>query len=106
MTTSVVLDHLVGSLVGTATNDVGSSTTLDRDSILADVLEPDKLKVAGTETVDTLLLVGTNDDVAKSGAVLKNKDSILLAYVMSVTRRLLSYLEAKRTYHPRSDRST
>lgn len=106
VTTSVVLDYLVGSLVGTATDDVGSSTTLERDSILADVLEPDKLKVAGTETVDTLLLVGTNDNVAKSGAVLKNKDSILLTYVMLVSPGLSNYLEAKRTYHPRSDRST
>lgn len=100
MTTSVVLDHLVGSLVGTATDDVGSSTTLDRDSILADILEPDKLKVTGAETVDTLLLVGADNDVAKSGTVLENEDSILLTYKTLVNRRLLSHVVENRNIPP------
>ena len=100
MTTSVVLDHFVGSLVGTATNDVGSSTTLDRDSILTNILEPDELKVAGTETVDTLLLVGTDDDVAKSGTVLKNKNSILLTYGMLVSPELSSHAGSWRNIPP------
>jgi hypothetical protein len=106
VTTSVVLDHLVGSLVGTATDDVGSSTTLKRDSILANILEPDELKVTGAETVDTLLLVGADDDVSKSGAVLKNKDCILLTCRMLVSRGLSNRAGKRETYRLRSDRST
>ena len=106
VTASVVLDHFVGSLVGTATDDVGSSTTLKRDSILTNVLEPDELKVTSTETVDTLLLVGTDDDVAKSGTVLENKDCILLTCRMLVSRGLSNRARKRETYHPRSDRST
>lgn len=78
MTASVVLDELVGTLVGTASNDVGSSTALDSDGILADILKPDKLEVTGTKTVNTLLLVGTNDDVTKGSAILKDENSVLL----------------------------
>lgn len=78
MTTSVVLDDLVGSLVGTASNDVGSSTTLDSDGILADVLEPDELEVTSAKAVNTLLLVGTNNDVTKGSAILKDENSVLL----------------------------
>jgi hypothetical protein len=77
--TSVVLDDLVGRLVGTAANDVGGAAALDANGILADVLEPDELEVAGALAVDALLLVGTNDDIAEGGAVLKNEDSVLLA---------------------------
>jgi hypothetical protein len=78
VTASVVLDDLVGSLVGTASDDVGSSTTLDSDGILADVLEPDKLKVASAKAVNTFLLVGTNNDVTKGSAILKDENSVLL----------------------------
>ncbi|KAI6749367.1 hypothetical protein HG530_015206 [Fusarium avenaceum] len=78
VTASVVLDELVGSLVGTASNDVGSSTTLDSDGILADVLKPDELEVTGTKAVNALLLVGTNDDIAKGSTILEDEDSILL----------------------------
>jgi hypothetical protein len=73
-----VLDDLVGSLVGTASDDVGSSTTLDSDSILADVLEPDELEVTSAKAVNTLLLVGTNNDVTKGSAILKDENSVLL----------------------------
>ena len=79
VTAAVVLDDLVGGLVSTAANDVGNSAALDGDGILADVLEPDKLEVAGAQAVDTLLLVGTDDNVAESSAILKDEDSIIRA---------------------------
>lgn len=79
MAASIVLDNLISSLISTATNDVGSSTTLNRDSILANILKPDKLKVASTKTVHTLLLVRTNDNITKSSTIFKNEHSVFLA---------------------------
>lgn len=79
MTASVVLDNLIGSLISTTTNDIGSSTTLNRDSILTNILKPDKLKVTSTKTVHALLLVRTNDNVAKSGTVFEDEHGVLLA---------------------------
>lgn len=78
VTAAVVLDELVGALEGTTADDVGNTVTLDGDGILADILEPDELEVARSLAVDTLALVGTDDDVAESGAVLEDKDSVLL----------------------------
>ena len=80
MAATVVLDDLVGGMVSTAANDVGSAVTLDGDSVLADVLEPDKLESAGAQAVDTLTLVGANDDVAKGSALLEDEDGISLTY--------------------------
>ena len=74
-----MLDNFIGSLISTATNNVGSSTTLDRDSILTNILKPDKLKVTSTKTVNTLLLVRTDDNVTKSSSVFENEHSVLLA---------------------------
>lgn len=80
MATTVVLNDLVGSLIGTSANDVGGSVTLDRDGVLANVLEPDKLEVAGSETVDTFLLVLADDDVTKSGTLLENENGVSLTW--------------------------
>lgn len=77
--TTVVLDDLVVGTESATTNNVGNTVALDRDGVLADVLEPDKLKVARALAVNTLLLVGTNDNVAQSGAILENEDGVLLA---------------------------
>lgn len=86
--TSVMLDDLIRGMVGTTTNDVGSSITLDGNGILADILEPDKFEVAAALAVDTLTLVGTNNDVLQRSAIFKNKDSVLLAcYVVSASHR-------------------
>lgn len=63
MATSVVLDDLIRGMVGTTANDVGSSITLDGNSILTDILEPDKLEVTAALAVNTLALVSTNNDV-------------------------------------------
>lgn len=78
--TAVVLNDLVLGAVSTATNDVGSSGSLDGDSVLADLLEPNELQVAAAQAVDTLLLVGTDDDVLQGSAVLEDEDGIGLAY--------------------------
>lgn len=70
MAASVVLNDLVGSVVGTATNDVLGAVTLEGDGVLANVLEPDVLEVAGAQAVDSLALVGADDDVSQGGAIL------------------------------------
>ena len=76
MSASVVLDDLVCGVESTTADDVGSTITLDGDGILADVLEPDKLQRARAQAVNTLTLVGTDDDVAESGTLLEDKDSV------------------------------
>lgn len=81
MAAAVVLNDLVRGLIGTSANDVGGSVALDRDGVLADILEPDELEVAGSETVDTFLLVLADDNVTKSGALLENKDGVSLTWV-------------------------
>lgn len=79
MSTSIVLDDLIRSLVCAAANDVCSSRTFDGDCIFADIFKPDELKVAGTFAVDAFLLVGADDDIAKSRAVLENEDRVCFA---------------------------
>lgn len=51
--------HLVSCTVCTAANDVDNTIALGRDGVLAHILKPDELQVAGTEAVDTLALVRT-----------------------------------------------
>lgn len=46
MTTAVMLNDFISSLVGATSDDVGCAAALDRDGILADVLEPDEFKSA------------------------------------------------------------
>lgn len=75
-TTAVVLDDLVTRAVSTTTDDVGGAVALDRDGVLADVLEPDILKGARTLAVDTLGLVRTNDDILQGGTILKDEDGV------------------------------
>ena len=59
-----MLDDLVVGVLSTTSNDVGGSRGLPQgDGILADILEPDVVDVARTLAVDTLSLVGTDDDV-------------------------------------------
>jgi hypothetical protein len=52
--------------------------TYDSDSILADVLEPDKLQGTGTLTVDTLLLILSDDDVLQGSARPEDEDGIVV----------------------------
>lgn len=78
-TTAIVLNNLVRSAIRAATNDVRSTIALDRDGVLADVLEPDKLERAGAQAVNALHLVGADDDVLERGALLQDKDGIGLA---------------------------
>jgi len=78
-----VLDNLVAGVVRTTTNDPGllsSLVILDRDSVLADILEPDELEGAGTITVHALGLVLADDDVAQGGAGAEEEDSISVTY--------------------------
>lgn len=80
-TASVVLDYLIRSVVGTTADDPGLSSglvVLDRDGILADVLEPDELEGAVAVAVDTLSLVLANNGVLQSTAGLDVKDRVLV----------------------------
>lgn len=74
-----MLNDLVTCAVSATSDDVGGAITLDGDSVLADVLEPDVLEGARALAVDTLGLVLTDDDVLKSGALLEHEDGISLS---------------------------
>lgn len=80
MAATVVLNNLIRGLIGSSADNVGGSVTLDRDGVLADILEPDELEVAGSETVDTFLLVLADDDVTKSGTLFENEDGVSLTW--------------------------
>jgi hypothetical protein len=59
-----VLDDLVVGALGTTADNVGGARgLLEGNSILAHILEPDIVDVARPLAVDTLGLVGTDDDV-------------------------------------------
>lgn len=73
---TVVLDDLVLSASGTTALDKSVTVTLEGESVLADLLPPDILDGARALAVDTLDLIGTNDSVLESGAVLEDEDSI------------------------------
>lgn len=71
-----MLDNLVRGLVSTTANNVGSAAAEDGDGILANILEPGEFDVAGALAVNTLALVGTDDDIAESSTILEDKHSI------------------------------
>jgi hypothetical protein len=75
-TNTIVLDNLVGSSTSATTNDLAIAVTLEGQSILADSIPPDILNGASTETVDTLVLVFTNDGVLEGSTVGKEEDSV------------------------------
>lgn len=76
---AVVLDDLVGGVVGAAADDVGRAVALDRDGVLANVLEPDVLEGTAAQAIDALSLVGADDDVLEGGALFENEDGVGLA---------------------------
>ena len=74
---AVVLHDLVRARLGATANDVGSSAALlDRDGVLADILEPDVVDVARAKAVNALLLVLSNDNIPDKIPV-KNANRIL-----------------------------
>ena len=80
--TTVVLDNLVVGTVGTTTDDVGCVTIvllLDRKGVLADSAPPDVGDGAGTLAVNTLDLVGSNDDVGQRAALLDLENGVRVA---------------------------
>lgn len=58
------------------------ATDLSNLLTLADVAEPNVLKRAGTLAVDTLQLIGANDDVGDGRAVLQNEHGAVAAGVV------------------------
>lgn len=80
--TTVVLQDLVLGAVGTAALDVGGVAgvlVLDGEGVLADGAPPDVLEGAATLAVDTLDLVGADDDVAQRAALLDLEDGVRVA---------------------------
>jgi hypothetical protein len=98
-----VLDDLVLCVLSTTTLDENISVTEKGDGIyeelvklvlslyvefltLANVTEPDVLQSASTLAVNTLKLVGTNDNVGESSTVLKDENSVVRSSIgISVT---------------------
>lgn len=80
--TAVVLQDLVLGAVGTAALDVGGVAgvlVLDGEGVLADGAPPDVLEGAAALAVDTLDLVGADDDVAQRAALLDLEDGVRVA---------------------------
>jgi hypothetical protein len=62
--TTIVLEHLILSVTGTASIDIGCAGRLfEGRSVLAHIGPPHVVQRAGTETVHTFAVVGTDDDV-------------------------------------------
>ena len=78
-TNTVVLDDLVLGVASTTTDDLSVTVTLEGKSVLTDGVPPDVLNGAGTETVNTLVLVLANDGVLESSAVSEEEDSVGVA---------------------------
>ena len=76
---AIHLDDLVARGEGAAAGDGDLAFALEGDGVLADVLEPDVGDGAGAEAVDAFGLVGADDDVGDGGAVLEDKDGVVLA---------------------------
>lgn len=74
--TSVVLDYLVRCGIRSTTLDENTSCSKSRNSILADITEPDVLQSASTLAVNTLKLFSTNDDVGDRGAIVKDEHGV------------------------------
>jgi hypothetical protein len=75
---TVVLDDLVFSILGSTTGDgARSGVLLDSDSVLADVLVPYIGECAGAKAVDTLSLVSTLKSKGQH-LMLKNRDQELV----------------------------
>lgn len=84
---TVVLDDLVLGVASTTTDDLAVTVTLEGKSVLTDGIPPDVLNGAGTETVDTLVLVLANDGVLEGSTVLEDEDGITVL-ALSLTTAL------------------
>jgi len=81
---TVVLDDFVFGVLGAAADDVGlAGGLLDGDSVLAYILEPDVVEIAGAKAVDTLSLVSADDDILNSRATLDEENGVgVTAFVL------------------------
>jgi len=78
---SVVLDNLVLGVLRASTLDQRITSAEHGNSVLADIAEPDILDRAGSEAVNTLEGVHTDNNVGESGTVLKDEDGVVAASV-------------------------
>jgi hypothetical protein len=78
--TSVVLQDLVRGGLGSSTVDVGGTRgLLEGCGILANVSPPDVVEGTRAEAVNSLAVVGANDDVREDSTGLENEDGISIA---------------------------
>ena len=80
---AVVLDHLVGSVVGASADDPGLAAGLvvfDADGVFADVFEPDVFEGAVAVAVDAFGLVFADDDVLQCGSGFEEEDGVGFAW--------------------------
>lgn len=107
-TASVVLNDLVRSVICTATNDSGLSSSLvvlDGNGILTYVLEPYVLQSAVAVTVNTFGLVLANDSVLEGGSSAKDEDGVGFTWCsLDIIRERMNDVESS-TYLLRSDQS-
>lgn len=78
-TGAVVLENLVLGSEGATRGDGGGLAgvlVLDGESVLANSRPPDVVESAATVAVDTLDLVGSDDDVGELGALLEDEDGV------------------------------
>lgn len=78
-----MLNNLVRGVVRTTANDpslLASLVVLNSNSVLADVLEPNELKGAGTIAVHALSLVLADNDVPQGGTRAEEEDSISVTW--------------------------
>ena len=75
--------HFVAGFIRPTTNDprlLARLIVLDGDSVLAHVLEPDKVERAWSVTMNTLGLILADDAVLEGGATAEEEDGIGVAY--------------------------
>ena len=83
--TTVVLENLVIGAEGTAALDSGcftSSLLFDGEGIFADCAPPNIVQRAGTLAMNTLDLIGANNDVGDRGTVGEDEDSVFIAALL------------------------
>ena len=93
--------YLVLSVESTTAVDLGgraSLLVLDGESVLADGRPPDVGQSAGTLAVDTLDLVGSNDDVGDAAALLDLEDSVGVA-TLGLASALNATVDGQTTAH-------
>lgn len=86
--TTIVLEDLVTGALGTSTVNVACSTgLLERGGILAYVEPPDIVESASPKAMDTLAIIGADNDIGERGTGLENENCIRITPLSLVIAR-------------------